>query len=165
MGDYARAPRVAPRQEAAQVTKKAAEIEQLRTLMRAGTLLQAVAQAAIKKAEEELRTLERIQPAKEENHLARIIRMLPRAADALRERIGRGNLGLRDPRSIMQGRNVLFSMFGGKVPLRPGTSKPGRTISITTDRMGLSTVRLRTSASWQNPETLQGSVGSGGAHR
>jgi len=51
--------------------------------------------------------------------------MLPRAADALRERIGRGNLGLRDPRSIVQRRNVPFSMFGGKVPLRPGTPKPG----------------------------------------
>jgi hypothetical protein len=36
-----------------------------------------------------------------------------------------GNVGLRDPRSIVQGRNVLFSMFGGKVPLRPGTLKPG----------------------------------------
>jgi len=32
-----------------------------------------------------------VQPAKEEKHLARIIRMLPRAADALRERIGAGN--------------------------------------------------------------------------
>jgi hypothetical protein len=35
--------------------------------------------------------------------------MLPRAADVLRERIGKGNLGLRDPRSIVQGRAALFT--------------------------------------------------------
>jgi hypothetical protein len=45
--------------------------------------------------------------------------MLPRAAEVLRPRIRGGNLGLRDPRSIVQGRNTLFAMFGGKVPLRP----------------------------------------------
>src|SRR5262249_55472235 len=46
-------------------------------------------------------------------------------ADVLRQRIGRGNLGLRDPRSIIQGRNTLFGMFGGKVPLRRALVKPG----------------------------------------
>jgi hypothetical protein len=51
--------------------------------------------------------------------------MLPNAAKALRERIGRGNLGLRDPRSIVQGRNALFSMFGGKVPLRAAQVEAG----------------------------------------
>jgi hypothetical protein len=51
--------------------------------------------------------------------------MLPRAADLLRQRIGAGNLGLRDPRSIVQGRNALFSMFGGKVPLRCAPVKAG----------------------------------------
>jgi hypothetical protein len=44
--------------------------------------------------------------------------MLPRAADLLRQRIGAGNLGLRDPRSIVQCGNVLCNAFGGKVPLR-----------------------------------------------
>jgi len=43
----------------------------------------------------------------------------------LRERIGRGNLGLRDPRSIVQARNALFGLFGGKVPLRAALVKPG----------------------------------------
>jgi hypothetical protein len=51
--------------------------------------------------------------------------MLSRAAQLLRERIRGGNLGLRDPRSIVQGRNTLFAMFGGKVPLRPAPVKPG----------------------------------------
>ena len=63
--------------------------------------------------------MERVQPEKDERHTARIIRMLPRAADVLRERIRGGNLGLRDPRSIIPARNALFAMFGGKVPLRP----------------------------------------------
>jgi hypothetical protein len=133
--EHARSPKPAPKREAVQVTRKAAEIEHLRSLMKVGTLSQAVARAAIEKAEEELGALEPVQPAKEEKHLARIIRMLPRATDVLRERIGAGNVGLRDPSSIVQGRNLLFSMLGGKVPLRPGTPKParGRTRSAALD--------------------------------
>jgi site-specific DNA recombinase len=119
------APRTPPKPQAAQVAKRRAEIDQLRDLMKAGTLSQTVAQAAIEKAEEEIRGIERIQPAKEEKDTARVIRMLPRAAQVLRDRIRGGNLGLRDPRSIVQGRNTLFAMFGGKVPLRPAQVKPG----------------------------------------
>jgi len=78
--------------------------------MKAGTLSQPVAQAAIETAEREIRGIERMQPAKEEKDTARVIRMLPRAAQVLRERIGGGNLGLRDPRSIVQGRNTLRAM-------------------------------------------------------
>ena len=36
------------------------------------------------------------------------------------------NLGLRDPRLIVQGRNTLFAMLGGKVPLRPAQVKNGQ---------------------------------------
>jgi hypothetical protein len=43
-----------------------AEIEQLRALMKAGTLSPAVAQSAIETAESEIRATERMQPAKEE---------------------------------------------------------------------------------------------------
>ena|ERR1700687_1311129 len=46
--------------------------------MKAGTLSQAVAQAAIAQAEEELRALQRASPAREEKQTARILRMLPR---------------------------------------------------------------------------------------
>jgi hypothetical protein len=84
-----------------------------------------VAQAAIAEAEEELRGLERAQPAREEKQLTRIIRMLPRAAEVLRKRVGGGDLGLRDPRSTAQGRSVLFASFGGRIPVRPGTPKAG----------------------------------------
>ena len=45
----------------------------------------------------------------EEKNLNRIIRMLPRAADVLPERVGAGNLGLRIPRSIVEARNILFA--------------------------------------------------------
>ena len=62
--------------------------------------------------------------------------MLPRAADILRQRIGKGNLGLRDPRSIVQGRNVLFECFSGRVPLRPAETKPGERPYLIT-RIGL----------------------------
>jgi hypothetical protein len=107
------------------VGRKQAEIEQLRALMKAGTLSQAVAQAAIEKAEEEIRATERLQPAKEERDAARVIRMLPRAAEALRQRVRGENLGLRDPRPIAQGRNTLFAMFGGQVQLRPAQVADG----------------------------------------
>jgi site-specific DNA recombinase len=123
--DQARAPKVEVKPMGTQTAKKNAEISQLRALMKSGTLSQAVAQAAIEKAEDELRELERAQPAQSERQVNRILRMLPRAAEMLRERIGAGNLGLRDPRSIMQGRNVLFGLFGGKVPLRPAPLEVG----------------------------------------
>jgi len=32
---------------------------------------------------------------------------------------------LRDPRSIVPARNALFAKFGGKVPVRPGSARPG----------------------------------------
>ena len=120
-----RAPKATPKPQAAQIAKKTAEIEQVRALMKAGTLSHAVAQAAIAQAEEEVRAMERVQLAKEEKHTARIIRMLPRAAEIVRDRIRGGNLGLRDPRSIIPARKTLFAMFGGKVPLRPAVVKPG----------------------------------------
>jgi len=118
-------PKHAPKPQAAQNAKKDVEIIELRALMKAGTLSEPVAQAAIEKAEEERRALERVEPEREEKQTARIIRMLPRAADVLPECIGKRNLGLRDPRSIVQGRNVLFAAFGGRVPLRPAKTKPG----------------------------------------
>jgi hypothetical protein len=93
--------------------------------MKAGTLSQAVAQAAIEKAEEEVRAIERMEPERQEKQTARLIRLLPNAAKVLRERIGRGNLGLHDARSIVQVRNTLFAMFGGKVSLRQALVKSG----------------------------------------
>jgi len=84
-----------------------------------------VAQAAIEKAEEEMTAIEQQQPAKEERDASRVIRMLPGAAETLRQRISGGNLGLRDPPSIVQGRNTLFAMFGGKVQLRPAHVENG----------------------------------------
>jgi hypothetical protein len=65
---------------------------------------------------DEVRGIERAQPEKDEKQTARVIRMLPSAADVLRERIRGGNLGLRDPRSVIPARNALYVMFGGKVP-------------------------------------------------
>jgi hypothetical protein len=65
-GPKARPESVTPK--TADVTKKAAEIDQLRTLIKAEILFQAVAQAAIEKAEEELQALARAAPAREEKH-------------------------------------------------------------------------------------------------
>lgn len=70
----------------------------------------------------------------------------PRAADAMRERLAARNLGLRDPRSIVQGRNLLFGMFGGKMPLRPAETKAGERPFLVA-RLGLNrTVLLEAAA-------------------
>jgi DNA invertase Pin-like site-specific DNA recombinase len=118
-------PKPVPKPQAEQIARKRAEVEQLRALMKNGTLSQTVAVAAIAKAEEEVAALEQVQPAADEKNGARVIRMLPQAARVLRQRISRGNLGFRDPRSIVQARNVLFSMFGGRVAVRPAQVKDG----------------------------------------
>jgi hypothetical protein len=73
--------------------------------MKAGALSQAVAHAAFEMAEQELAALEKVHPGREEKITALVLRMLPRAAEVLRERVAAGNLGLRDPRSIIQGRS------------------------------------------------------------
>jgi hypothetical protein len=91
-----------------ELAKKGAEIEQLRALMKAGTLSETVAVAVIEKAEQERDALERAQPEQDEKRAARVIRMLPQAARVLRQRISRGNLGFLNPRSIVQARNVCF---------------------------------------------------------
>src|SRR6185437_16799815 len=60
-----------PKEQNVEVSKKAAEIEQLRSLMKAGSLSQTVALAAIDKAEEEVRALKRTHPIQEEREAAR----------------------------------------------------------------------------------------------
>jgi hypothetical protein len=60
-----RAPKAPTKPQEAQLARKRAEIDQLRALMKAGTLSQAVAQAAIEKAEEEVRAIERLQPERD----------------------------------------------------------------------------------------------------
>jgi fructosamine-3-kinase len=124
MREQAEKPRPVPKPQAEQIARKSAEIEQLRALMKAGTLSQTMTVAAIAKAEEEVAALEQAQPEADEKQSARVIRMLPQAARVLRQR-SRRNLGLRDPRNIVLARNVLFSMFGGRVPVRPAQVKEG----------------------------------------
>jgi hypothetical protein len=118
-------PQATPKPKGTATAKKEAELEQLRRLANCGTLSPAVAEAAIRQAENELLILNRAGPAAEEKITARILQMLPRAAQLMKQRIAAGNAGLRDPRSIVQGRNVLFGAFCRKVPLQPGVPKVG----------------------------------------
>lgn len=120
----AQEPAPLPKSQAALLANKSTEIEQLRALMKAGTLSQAVAQVAIDKAEEELTNLGRPLPVRNQDS-GKVIRMLPAAARALRERIAGGNAGLRKPASIVLARIALFELFGGKVPLRQAEPKLG----------------------------------------
>ena len=118
-------PKAAPKAQAGAIVRKQTELQQLRGLMKAGTLSQAVGNAAIAKADEELATLHRTKPAQEEKEATRVVRMLPRAVEIMRKRNGAGGLGLRDPRSILQARSTLFEMFGGNEAVRSADVKVG----------------------------------------
>jgi DNA invertase Pin-like site-specific DNA recombinase len=119
------APQGAAVKPSKQVAEKMTEIKQLRKFMKAGTLSQTVALAALEKAEDEMRSLQRAQTPPEEKPLAKTIGTLPLTLDALRDRISRANLGLRDRHSILEARNVVWEMLGGHVMLRPAETKPG----------------------------------------
>lgn len=156
--DYSRAqanePKPAPKPQAELIAKKTAEMERLRAMMKAGTLSQAVADAALATAEAELTALNRTELAKDERDTDNVIRMLPRTAELLRQRIDAGNLGLRDPRSIVPARNVLFGLLGGKVPLRPGIPQRGERPFLVA-RLGLDRgVLLQAAASAANCRKL-----------
>lgn len=71
-----------------------------------------------------------------------------------------GNLGLRNPRSIIQVRNALFSAFGGRVPLRPGTPKLGEKPYLIA-RIGINQEVLLEAAA--RPAAFCDFIGSGGA--
>jgi hypothetical protein len=59
---------------------------------------------ALAAAEHELSALDRAQPDKAERDMGRVVRMLPRAFDLLRERVAAGTRGLRDPLSFVSAR-------------------------------------------------------------
>lgn len=118
-------PRELPEAQAAQIARKDTEIADLRALMKSGKLSAAAAQAAITTLEREREELARPAPDDREKQAARILRVLPRSAEQLRQRVTGGNLGLRDPNSILQARNALFDMFGGRVALRRAQTEGG----------------------------------------
>lgn len=97
-----------PKAQAARIAQKDAEIANLRALMKAGNLSAAAAQAAITTLEGEREELARPVSDDREKQTARILRMLPRSAELLRQRVTGGNLGLRDPNSIFR-RAMRFS--------------------------------------------------------
>jgi hypothetical protein len=51
--------------------------------------------------------------------------MLPRAANPLRKRMDGGALGLKDPRSIDEAKDVVYGQLGQKARLRLAETKPG----------------------------------------
>jgi hypothetical protein len=72
-------------------------------------------QAAIDRAEEKRRELEQQQP--EARASAKVLSMLPRAADVYRRQVQQGLDG--DPRAALKARVFLREWFGGKVRLEP----------------------------------------------
>lgn len=126
--------------------------------MKAGNLSAAAAQAAITTLEREREELARSAPDDREKETARILRMLPRSAELLRQRITGGNLGLRGPNSILQARKALFDMFGGRVTLRRAQTE-GTDDPFLIARMGINRAVLLATAGSASGCVISGSGG------
>ncbi len=152
------APKGLPRAQATQIARKDTEMAELRALMNSGRLSAAAAQAAITTLEREREELSRPALDDREKQTARILRMLPRSAELLRQRVTGGNLGLRDPTSILQARNALFDMFGGRVALRRAQSEGGENPFLIA-RVGINRAVLLAAAGSASGCVISGSGG------
>jgi hypothetical protein len=73
-------------------------------------------QAAIDRVEAKRKELASAQPAAKE--LAKVLSMLPHAAEVYRKQIAEGLGG--NPRAVLKARVILRDLFGGKIRLVPG---------------------------------------------
>jgi hypothetical protein len=87
--------------------------------MREGVLSGLVAAAAIEKARQERGAILASVDTKASTEVDRVIRMLPRAAEAYRQTIKDMATVLGDPRRIHKARADLREILGDTIPLRP----------------------------------------------
>jgi site-specific DNA recombinase len=105
---------------AAAVAKKDAEIEQLKQMIRAGTMSATVLQPAIEGAERERERLLAQVEVRQDADVAKVARMLPNAVGAYRGMVRQ----LRDARELLtdgeylETRALVFEMLGGRVPVK-----------------------------------------------
>ena len=105
----------------AAVARKQKEIEQLRQMVRAGTIDATTLQPAIDAAERERERLVAQGQARDDSNVAAIVRMLPEAAGEYRGMVRQ----LRDARELLtdveyaETRACVFEMLGGRVVVRP----------------------------------------------
>jgi site-specific DNA recombinase len=103
----------------AALAAKDREIEQLRAMLKSGTLSPVVAQAAIAAAESERGTMTAAQQGKSDKSAAKVIEMLPRVADQFRLMVDQLPGIDMLPAERIEARALIAEMIGGKPKVMP----------------------------------------------
>jgi site-specific DNA recombinase len=103
-------------------TKLDAQIADLEQMLKEGRLSPAVAGAALEQARAERRALEAAFTGSEQRQKAKVVRMFPRAAEALRQQLDTLRETLSDPEVVQRARPIVHRLCGGKVLVRPDKS-------------------------------------------
>jgi hypothetical protein len=101
------------------VLKLEAEIEQIRALMKAGTLSSLAANAAIASLEQQRSELIDSVSRRERGSGGSVVRLLPQTAELYRGAMRNLEATLSEPAERLQARALIFDLLGGKVPVRP----------------------------------------------
>ena len=113
--------RKAPAEVSHAVGRKDQEIEQLKAMIRAGTMSAATLQPAIEAAEAERARLLTQAEKVDDQEVEKVARLLPDAVNAYKAMVGR----LSDARGVMsdaeyvETRGLVFELLGGTVPVHP----------------------------------------------
>jgi hypothetical protein len=99
------------------------QVEELERLLKDGTLAPTVAGAVLEKVRTERAALDRADAKAEGRGLDKVVRLLPRVADAYRRQVRSLMDGTADPRTIHATRAALRDLFGGPVRLIPAESR------------------------------------------
>jgi hypothetical protein len=95
------------------------QIVQVERLRAEGVLTEDIAAAAIAKANADRRDLAAADTAADSRELARVLKLLPRAAEAYRAQVAEVREALTDEKRVHRARVALRELLGGAVKLRP----------------------------------------------
>ena len=117
-------PAPTPQKHAAQLARLDRQIEELERLKREGVLSGGVADAAIEKVRADHASLLAAVDTKQSKDVDRVVRMLPKAADAYRKTVADMGSALGDERRIHKARAALRELLGESIPLAPAAPGP-----------------------------------------
>jgi site-specific DNA recombinase len=130
-------PQVLPKKHAAEVAKLDRQLEELERLKREGVLSKDVAAAAAEKARSDRAALLKASEQGQLRDIDRVVRMLPKAAEAYRQTVGQITVALSDPRRIHRARAALRELLGESIPLAPAPSGDHLIAEMTLNRISL----------------------------
>jgi site-specific DNA recombinase len=110
------------RKTPAKVTKLDAEIVELEEMIRSGRLSPAIAGAALAKARADRAALSGAKDNADAQAQSKVVRLMPRAAEALSKKLDDLAGSLSDPAIVQRARPLIHAYFGGTVKVRPADS-------------------------------------------